>query len=81
MGVLGIWEVGEGGGPLFPKVNVKILANFNFLVKTKNVPKGLKCKMNIRGGGAAIWEKFPNNTLNFLNATPVRRSQLIPARH
>ena len=24
-GVLGIWEVGEGGGPLFPKVNVKIL--------------------------------------------------------
>ena len=28
MGVLGIWEVGEWGGPLFPKVNVKILANF-----------------------------------------------------
>ena len=26
-GVLGIWEVGEGG-PLFPKVNVKIMAKF-----------------------------------------------------
>ena len=38
--------VGWGWGPLFPKVNVKILANFNFLVKTKYVPKVLKCKIN-----------------------------------
>ena len=26
--VLGIWEVGERGGPLFSKANVKILAKF-----------------------------------------------------
>ena len=68
MGVLGIWEVGKGGGgPLFPKVNVKILANLNFLVKTKNVPKGLKCKKIIffilgvpkARGGVCHLEKNP----------------------
>ena len=41
--------MGGGGVPyLFPKVNVKILANVNFLVKTKNVPKGLKYKINTK---------------------------------
>ena len=44
------WEFGNlrEGGPLSPKVNVKILANLNFLVKTKYVPKGLKCKINTK---------------------------------
>ena len=48
-------------------------------MKTKNVPKGLKCKINEnffssnkgfpKGGGggvgSATWEKFPNNTVMF----------------
>ena len=75
MGVLGIWEVGEGGGPLFPKVNVKILAEFYLFGETKNVPKGIKCKINTnffldkgfpKGGvGSDVWEKFPNNDVFF----------------
>ena len=43
-------------------------------MKTKNDPYGLKCKINPKnfstkgfpkGGGSAIWEKFPKNTVSF----------------
>ena len=51
-------------------------------MKTKNVPYGIKCKVNPNfqlrrsqkgwvSGGFAIWEKFPNNTV-FLELTPKR---------
>ena len=52
-----------------------------FFVKTKNVPYGLKCKINTKnffwirgsqkggvGGGSDVWEKFPNNIVFFLRA-------------
>ena len=48
MGVLGIWEVGKGGGPLFPKLNVKILPIFSVFGENQNVPKGIKCKINTK---------------------------------
>ena len=44
-------------------------------MKIKNVPKGLKCKINTnflfwirgsqKGGGSDVWEKFPNNVVFF----------------
>ena len=50
-------------------------------MKIKNVPKSLKCKINtnffldkgfpkggVGGGGADVWEKFPNNIVFFLRA-------------
>ena len=49
-------------------------------MKTKNVPYGLKCKINTNffckqdfpkgggGGGPAIWEKFPKNVDFFLTS-------------
>ena len=44
-------------------------------MKTKNVPKGLKCKINDnffsnKGGGSTTWEKFPNNTAFFFECLP-----------
>ena len=42
MGVLGIWEVGEGGGALFPKVNVKILAKFQLFGENQKRSLGPK---------------------------------------
>ena len=47
-------------------VKKKYWQNFNFLVKTKNVPKGLKCKINyifflnkgfLKGGGGPPFGK------------------------
>ena len=55
------------GGPLFPKVNVKISANFNFLVKTKYVPKVLKCKINPTYLRMPVAQTIqPNQTFCFL---------------
>ena len=59
----------------------KYWQTFNFLVKTKNVPNGLKCKINDiffsnkgfpKGGdgGSATWEKFPNNPVIFFESFP-----------
>ena len=40
---------GRGGGVPYSQKNMKkYWQNFNFLVKPKNVPKGLKCKINTR---------------------------------
>ena len=53
-------------------------------MKTKNVPKGIKCKINTKifldkgfpkgggggGGGAGGWEKFPNNVVFFFESVP-----------
>ena len=60
-------------------------------MKTKNVPKGLKCKINdnfflrIRGSqkggwggvGSATWEKFPNNTVIFFDCVPYEDQKAI----
>ena len=76
MGVLGIWEVGEGGGggvPFSQKKMKKYWQIFNFLLKTKNFPEVLKCKINhyfffsshkhefpkLGEGGSPTWEFFP----------------------
>ena len=51
-------------------------------MKTKNVPKGIKCKINTnffldkgfpkggRGGGSDVWENFPNNFVFFFESVP-----------
>ena len=59
-------------------------------MKTKNDPYGLKCKINPKiffqlrgsqkggwGGGSAIWEKFPKNTVFFWK-TPLRVTATFP---
>ena len=67
-----------GGSPI-PKS--KIDQKVNIFVKTKNAPKGLKCKINQTfffentgsqkgGGGADIWGKFPNNPVFFYGERP-----------
>ena len=45
---LGIFPKRGGGGPLFPKLDVKMSPKMWFFVKTKNVPYGLKCKINTK---------------------------------
>ena len=62
------------GGSLIPKS--KIDQKVKKIVKTKNVPKGLKCKLNLiyffgnmgsqKGGESDIWGKFPKNPVVFL---------------
>ena len=87
-----------GGGPVFPKVKTgsflgghlfpkllksKIDQKVNIFVKTKNAPKGLKCKINQtfffentgsqkggRGGGSDTWDKFPKNPVYFFGERP-----------
>ena len=58
-------------------------------MKTKNVPYGLKCKINTNfffckqdvpkggggGGGPAIWDKFPKNVVFFLTC-PLRAKSI-----
>ena len=66
---------GGGGGPLFPNLEAKIPPKSDFFEKNKIAPYGLKCKINHKkifqlrgsqkGGGSAIWEKFPKNTVFF----------------
>ena len=69
-----------GGSPI-PKS--KIDQKVNIFVKTKNAPKGLKCKINQtfffentgsqkggRGGGSDTWEKFPKNPVFFCGQRP-----------
>ena len=72
------------GGHLFPKLlKSKIDQKVNIFVKTKNAPKGLKCKINQtfffentgsqkggRGGGSDTWEKFPKNPVFFCGQRP-----------
>ena len=84
--VLGIFSFERGGGSPIPK---SICQNsdqkVNILMKTKNDPKGLKCKINHTffletgvpkrggggGGGARPWEKFPKNPVFFLGWRPL----------
>ena len=74
------WKVfpkgGGGEGSPIPKSKSKnTTQKVIFLRKTKIAPYGLKCKINHKkfstkgfpkgGGGSAIWEKFPKNTVFF----------------
>ena len=72
-------KVGETRGGGVPHSFISVFTkHLDFLVKTKNVPEGQKCKINDNffpnkgfpkggdgGGGSATWEKFPNNTVIF----------------
>ena len=71
---------GGGGGPLFPKVNVKILAKFLLFGENQKWSQGPKMQNkpwffslpnrgSQKGGGSAIWEKLPNNTVIFFSAS------------
>ena len=71
------WEFfslrGGGGSPIPKSICQNSDQKVNIFVKTKNDPKGLKCKINHifvvvgkqgfpkGGGGSDIWEKFPKN--------------------
>ena len=69
------WEFfplrGGGGSPIPKSICQNSYQKVNILMKTKNAPKDLKCKINHtfffwkqgvpKGGGAGIWEKFTKN--------------------
>ena len=83
------WEFGKSGrGSPIPKNKCKNIGKFltscwkpkMFLLKTKNVSKVLKCKINTKkflwirgsqkGGGPDVWEKFPNNIVFLYESVP-----------
>ena len=69
-----------GGSPIPKSICQNSYQKVNILMKTKNAPKDLKCKINHTfffgkrgsqkgGGGSDTWEKFPKNPVFFLGAS------------
>ena len=84
----------EGGSPIPTFSNHETTQKVNIFIKTKNVPKVLKCKMNHKlffftnmgfpnwgeEGGSPTWEKFPLFPGFFFWRASLNRPQIDPSQ-
>ena len=87
--VLGIFSFERGGGSPIPKsICQNSCQKVNILMKTKNAPQDLKCKINHtfffgnrgsqkggRGGGSDTWEIFPKNPVFSFGWRPLHNKE------